>query len=292
MSLKTEDNPLPSVPAVEQADSEQVEFVKGEGATDEQTARGLAKKHGVDFIKLSEVNLSPHIVRLLPQWLVTQHNVVAVKFEGDTLYVAIVNPLDLPTLDKINLVTGFNVKPMVATEREILQAISRHYGAEQMTKQDLVDARFDQEQIEQRDEHVEDLALSSEAGQVVKLINFVIRDGIDSVASDIHFEPAGNRMFVRLRVDGILHDVMTIPAAMRNEVISRIKILSKLDITEKRKAQDGHINLKYKENDYDLRVSVVPTVDGEKTVIRILDKNTVLTSLDSLGISSEERGLI
>ena len=293
MSLKTEDNPLNSIPAVEQADSEQVEFVKGEGASDEQTARSIAKEHGVDFIKLSEEKLSPHIVRLLPQWLVTQHNVVAVKFEGDTLYVAIVNPLDLPTLDQINLVTGFNVKPMVATEREIIQAISRHYGAEQMTKQDFVDARFDQEEIEQEaDEYAEDLAQSSEAGQVVKLINFVIRDAIDSVASDIHFEPAGNKMFVRFRVDGILHDVMTIPAAMRKEVISRIKILSKLDITEKRKAQDGHINLKYKGNDYDLRVSVLPTIDGEKTVVRILDKNTMLISLASLGMGDEEKGLI
>jgi len=136
------------------------------------------------------------------------------------------------------------------------------------------------------------LSQSSEAGQVVKLINFVIRDAIDSVASDIHFEPAGNKMFVRFRVDGILHDVMTIPAAMRKEVISRIKILSKLDITEKRKAQDGHINLKYKGNDYDLRVSVLPTIDGEKTVVRILDKNTMLTSLASLGMGDEEKALI
>lgn len=293
MSLKTEDNPLNSIPAVEQADTGQSKYVKGEPLSDEHTARSIAKEHGVDFIKLSEEELSPHIVRLLPQWLVTQHNVVAVKFEGDTLYVAIVNPLDLPTLDQINLVTGFNVKPMVATEREIIQAISRHYGAEQMTKQDLVDARFDQEEIEQEtDEYAEDLAQSSEAGQVVKLINFVIRDAIDSVASDIHFEPAGNKMYVRFRVDGILHDVMTIPAAMRKEVISRVKILSKLDITEKRKAQDGHINLKYKGNDYDLRVSVLPTIDGEKTVVRILDKNTMLTSLASLGMGAEEKGLI
>jgi len=293
VSLKTEDNPLNSIPAVEQADAGQSKYVKGEPLSDEHTARSIAKEHGVDFIKLSEEKLSPHIVRLLPQWLVTQHNVVAVKFEGDTLYVAIVNPLDLPTLDQINLVTGFNVKPMVATEREIIQAISRHYGAEQMTKQDLVDARFDQEEIEQEsDEYAEDLAQSSEAGQVVKLINFVIRDAIDSVASDIHFEPAGNKMFVRFRVDGILHDVMTIPAAMRKEVISRIKILSKLDITEKRKAQDGHINLKYKGNDYDLRVSVLPTIDGEKTVVRILDKNTMLISLASLGMGDEEKALI
>lgn len=292
MSLKTKDNSLQSASAVEQADTGQAKFVKGEPAPDEHTARSIAKEHGVDFIKLSDAELSPHIVRLLPQWLVTQHNVIAVKFSEDTLYIAMSNPLDLPALDQINLVTGFNVKPMVATEREITQAISQHYGVEQISKQDLVDARFGQELTEQADEKIEDLALSSEAGQVVRLINSVMKDAIDSLASDIHFEPAGNEMFVRFRVDGILHDCLTIPATMRKEAISRIKVLAKLDITEKRKAQDGHINLKYKGNDYDLRVSVVPTIDGEKTVVRILDKNTMLTNLALLGISTEDAALV
>jgi len=292
VSLKTKDNSLQSASAVEQADTGQAKFVKGEPAPDEHTARSIAKEHGVDFIKLSDAELSPHIVRLLPQWLVTQHNVIAVKFEKDTLYIAMSNPLDLPVLDQINLVTGFNVKPMVATEREITQAISQHYGVEQISKQDLVDARFGQELTEQADEKIEDLALSSEAGQVVRLINSVMKDAIDSLASDIHFEPAGNEMFVRFRVDGILHDCLTIPATMRKEAISRIKVLAKLDITEKRKAQDGHINLKYKGNDYDLRVSVVPTIDGEKTVVRILDKNTMLTNLALLGISTENVALV
>lgn len=292
MSLKTKDNSFQSASAVEQADTGQAKFVKGEPAPDEHTARSIAKEHGVDFIKLSDAELSPHIVRLLPQWLVTQHNVIAVKFSEDTLYIAMSNPLDLPVLDQINLVTGFNVKPMVATEREITQAISQHYGVEQISKQDLVDARFGQELTEQADEKIEDLVLSSEAGQVVRLINSVMKDAIDLLASDIHFEPAGNEMFVRFRVDGILHDCLTIPATMRKEAISRIKVLAKLDITEKRKAQDGHINLKYKGNDYDLRVSVVPTIDGEKTVVRILDKNTMLTNLALLGISTEDAALV
>ncbi len=292
MGLKPKDNLRARVSTGAQADSAQTVFVKGEAALDEDTARSIAKKHGVDFIKLSEANLSPHIVRLLPQWLVTQHQVIAVEFKEDTLYVAMTNPLDLPALDQINLVTGFNVKPMVATEREIIQAISRHYGVEQMTKQDLVDVRFDQEQLEQPDMRVEDLVLSSEAGQVVRLISSVMKDAIDSVASDIHFEPAGGEMFVRFRVDGILHDCLTIPAVMRKEVTSRVKVLAKLDITERRKAQDGHINLKYKGNDYDLRVSVVPTIDGEKTVIRILDKNRLITDLTALGIGTGERTLV
>jgi len=289
---KQKDKSLESVSAAEQTNTAQTVLVEGRAASDEDRARSIAQKHGIDFIKLSEAKLSPHIVRLLPQWLVTEHNVIAVKFEGDALYVAMADLLDLPTLDQINLVTGFNVKPMVASEREIIQAIRQHYGVEQISKQDLIDTSFGQEQTEQVDKKVEDLALSSEAGQVVRLINSIIKDAIDSLASDIHFEPAGNEMFVRFRVDGILHDCLTIPAAMRKEVTSRVKVLAKLDITEKRRAQDGHINLKHKENDYDLRVSVVPTIDGEKTVLRILDKTSMLIDLTTLGIDAEEMALV
>lgn len=291
MDVTVKKNSLVNNSAITEADTEQTAFVQGT-ASDEMTARALAEKHGVEFIKFSETKLSTHIVRLLPQWLVTKHNVIAVKFEEDTLYVAMTNPLDLPTLDQINLVTGFNVKPVVATEREIIKAISQHYGAEQMTKQDLIDARFDQEPTKEGDKKIEDLVLSDESGQVVRLVNSIIKDGIDSLASDIHFEPAIDEMVVRFRVDGILHDCLTIPAAVRKEVISRLKVLAKLDITEKRKAQDGHINLNYKKNNYDLRVSVVPTINGEKTVLRILDKTSMLIDLSTLGISAEDIALV
>ncbi len=292
MHLKSKDNLLESVPAAEQADDAQPVFAKDDLSSDENAARALAEKYGVDFIKLSETELSSQVVRLVPHGLVTQHNVIAVKFEGDTLYVAMTNPVDLPTLDQINLVTGFNVKPVVATERDIIKAIGQHYGAEQMARQDLIDARFDTEPTEEGDKRIEDLVLSDDAGQVVRLVNSIIRDGINSLASDIHFEPAIDEMIVRFRVDGILHDCLTVPAAVRKEVVSRLKVLAKLDITEKRKAQDGHINLKYKKNDYDLRVSVLPTIDGEKTVLRILDKNSMLIDLATLGIGAEDRTLV
>jgi len=292
VDLPAKDNSLEGNAGVIGADSEQTVLVKDSPHSDETAVRAIAQKHGVDFIKLSETQLEAHIIRLLPQWLVTQHNVIAVKFEEDTLYVAMTNPLDLPTLDQINLVTGFNVKPVVATEREIIKAISQHYGAEQMTKQGLIDARFDTEPTEDGDKRIENLVLSDDAGQVVRLVNSIIKDAIDSLASDIHFEPAGDEMIVRFRVDGILHDCLTIPTAVRKEVVSRLKVLAKLDITEKRKAQDGHINLNYKENNYDLRVSVVPTIDGEKTVLRILDKNSMLIDLATLGIGAEDRTLV
>ena len=271
-------------------DNLNTDIAKRQTSPDESKARDLAKKHGLEFVKLSELELSPHVVRLLPESLVEQYKVIAVKFEADILHVAMADPLDLPILDEINLVTGFNVKPIVATKREITQAISRHYGVEQTTKQELVDARFHQEDIGQRVEAIDGLTLSgeSEAGQVVRLINSIIKDAIDSRASDIHLEPRNEGMYVRFRIDGILQDIMTIPPSVTKEVISRVKIMANLDITEKRRAQDGHIDLKYKDNEYDMRVSVTPTITGEKTVIRVLNRHTALTELTQLGLAKDE----
>ena len=291
MDLTARDNSLEDIAVVAEANSEQTVLVQG-AASDEITAKALAQKHGVEFIRLSETELSSQVVRLIPHWLIKQHNIIVVKFEEDTLYVAMTNPVDLPTLDQINLVTGFNVKPLVATERDIIKAISQHYGAEQLAKQDLVDIRIDRGQTEECDQRIEDLVLSNEAGQVARLVNYIMKDGIESHVSDIHFEPANDEMVVRFRVDGILHDCLTIPAAVRKEVVSRLKVLAKLDITAKRKAQDGHINLKYKKIYYDLRVSVMPTIDGEKMVLRILNKNSKLSDLATLGIGAEERTLV
>jgi type IV pilus assembly protein PilB len=292
MALEPKDNIFENTSTVGETDTQQGVLIADRHHSDEDKALAIAQKHGVEFIRLSETNLSSQVVRLLPDWLVTQHNVIAVRLEEDTLYVAMTDPVDLPTLDQINLVTGFNVKPVVATEREIIKAISQHYGAEQITRQGLIDARFDVEPTQEDDNKIEDLVTSDEVGQVVRLVNSIIRDGINSLASDIHFEPANDEMIVRFRVDGILHDCLTIPAAVRKEVVSRLKVLAKLDITERRKAQDGHINLNYKGNDYDLRVSVMPTVDGEKTVLRILDKNSMLIDLATLGIGAEDRALV
>ncbi len=287
MGSKGKDNPPQSAPAMVREDQKP----KGRSVSDEIAAKAIAQEHGVEFVKLAEMELSPHVVRLLPQWLVAQHNVIAVRFEGNTLYVATTDPLDLPTLDQIGLVTGFTVRPVVAARRDILQAIGSHYGAEQMSKQGMIDARFNQEQTEHAAEKIEDLILSDESGQIVQLISSVMKEAMDLMASDIHFEPGNNEMRVRFRTDGILRDVMTIPPTIQKEVISRVKVLAGLDITERRRAQDGHISLNYKGADYDLRVSVVPTIDGEKTVLRILDKERVSFDLSSLGIDAKENDL-
>ena len=292
MSSEHKHNLFDNTSAMIQADVEQDMFVKDSSASDEDIARAIAAKHGVEFINLSENELSLHWIRVMPKWLVIKHNVIAVKLDNDTLYVAMTNPLDLPVLDEINLVTGYNVKPMVATEREITKAIKSHYGVTEMSKQEFVDARLIQTETEQDTENIEDLALSDEVSGIVRLINSTMKDAIDLAASDVHFEPAGSEMLVRFRVDGILRDVMTIPAGMKKEVISRVKILAKLDITEKRKAQDGHIKLKYKNNNYDLRVSIILTVDGEKAVVRILDKSNELINLTTIGFDTNQRTFV
>jgi len=256
--------------------------------TDPASGADVSETLNTQTVSVQGESVPDEIVRLLPEWFVRKHKVITVKLEKDTLYVAMTNPLDLPTLDHMNLMTGLKIKPMVATERDIIQAIKNHYGIEQMTKQDFVDAKRGQEYTEEADGIIEDLASSSEAGRIVRLISSTIKDAIDSTASDIHFEPCPDQIRVRFRVDGVLHDCLTIPGPMRNEVISRVKVLAKLDITEKRRAQDGHINLKYKEDDYDLRVSIIPTVNGEKVVIRILDKSSLSINLSTLGLHGEE----
>ena len=287
MGPEEKDNPSQSAPAMVQEE----QAPKTRSSSDEIAARAIAQEHGVEFVKLSEIELSHSGVRLLPQWLVVQHNVMAVRLEGNTLYVATTNPLDLPTLDKIGLVSGFAVRPLVATKRDILQAIGNHYGAGQMSKQGMIDAQLNQEDDEQVAEKIEDLILSDEGGQIVQLISSVMKEAMDLMASDIHFEPGNSEMRVRFRTDGILRDVMTIPPTMQKEVTSRVKVLAGLDITERRRAQDGHISLNYKGADYDLRVSIVPTIDGEKTVLRILDKERVSFDLSSLGIDAKENDL-
>jgi len=283
MNLKPKDNSFGN-----EADSKQGILIKDDPSSNENKARAIAEKYGVEFINLSETKLLPQVVWLLPQSIVTEHSVIAVKLEEDTLYVAMTNPADMPTLDQINLITGFNVAPMVATEKEIIKAISEHYGVEQMTKQGMIDAKFDTEPAQESGRRIDNLVLTDDTSHIVKLVNSIIKDAIDSLASDIHFEPMGSEMMVRFRVDGVLHDCLTIPAAMKKEVISRLKIFARLDITEKRKAQDGHINLDYKGNNYDLRVSAVPTINGEKMVLRILDKTNMLINLTTLGLEAEE----
>jgi len=258
-------------------------------AIGEKNAKALALEHGFEYVKLSEVELSDMVVRLLPQEMVHAHHVIAVRFTGTTLYIAMENPLDLPVIHELNLITGFEIEPMVASQREILQIISTHFGVERQAKQEFIDAEFHHQLSTQEQLGVGELDVSGDAGQIVRLINSIFKDAIESSVSDIHLEPQGDGLYIRFRIDGILKDIMTIPIALMSQVSTRVKVLAHLDITEKRRAQDGHIDIRHNDHEYDMRVSVVPTIAGEKIVIRLLDRQSAFTTLEKIGVGPNEK---
>ncbi|MBU0650610.1 GspE/PulE family protein, partial [bacterium] len=246
----------------------------------------------LEQIKLKDVKFNVQVVRMIPEEFARKYKVVAIKLEENNLFVAMTTLLDLSTRDELNLLTGCVIQPVLAEEKEIIQAIGQYYKVEETTKQSLIDMRI----AELKDADKKEQIVMPLGGQidvlekspVVKLVNDIIEGSIRVVASDIHFEPQIPEMFVRYRIDGILHDIMSIPKHIESQVVLRIKILAGMDITEHRKPQDGHIVLNKQGKEYDIRVSTLLTISGEKIVMRIFDKSTMLISLEGLGFVAEE----
>ncbi|MFH1360546.1 MAG: GspE/PulE family protein [Candidatus Omnitrophota bacterium] len=256
----------------------------------EQEAKELAKQKGFDYIKLSEHELDPQIVHLLPENIARQHKAISVKLEENVLHVAFVSPQDLAARDEIELLTGNRIKPMIALEKEVQQAMNKYYKVDAKSKQDLIDMRIKKMRETQKEAQDSDI---KEIGKVedipiVRLVNDFIYGAITAKASDIHLEPQDPEMMVRYRVDGILHDIMKIPKHIEAAVVSRIKVLSNMDITEKRRSQDGHLSIKKDKKDYDFRISTMKAINGEKVVIRILDRSSMLLSLEKLGLNEPD----
>jgi len=259
----------------------------------EDTARALAKQLGMPYVKLAGEKIDPQVIKMIPEDVSRRYKAVPVKLEADSLYVAFVTPLNLPARDEIKHITGYNIRPMVASEKGIKRAINQYYKVEETSRQALIDMRM-QKLKEVKNKKI--VTIEEEIGRVedlpiVRLVNDIIAGAINEKASDIHFEPQDPEMVVRYRVDGILRDIMTVPKHVELSVISRIKILSDLDITERRLPQDGHISFKKDVKDYDLRVSTLKTVVGEKAVLRVLDKDSMLIGLEKLGFTKHDEDI-
>jgi len=239
-----------------------------------QIAETLSRHLGIPFIKLPDYEIKLEIIQALPENIIRNYQIIPVKIEQNTLYVAMPDPLNLIALDEIRMVSKYKISPMIATKKEILAVIDRYFNLQQMAKQMLSDIRLDK---------------ISDASSVLRLIDTVIQAGINSRASDIHMEPQYPEMRVRFRIDGILHDIITVPKSVEQSAVSRIKVMADMDITERRRPQDGHISLKFNERDYDLRVASTSTIAGEKVVIRILDKTGMLLGLNDLGLSEKDQ---
>ena len=251
----------------------------------------IGQQMGVDFVDLENMELDPDMARSIPEHLAQRYKVIPVGQKGNRLTLAMVDPLNVIAIDDIRLITGFDIEPVIATEEAIEKTINRQFGVTDIatveeTVKDISATDFGPVEIEEEME--EEIALDKlkemvDEAPIVRVVNLIISQAISDGASDIHIEPEAKQVRVRYRVDGVLHDVMSPPKHIQAPMISRIKIMANLDIAERRVPQDGKIHLKHDNREFDLRVSTVPTINGEKVVMRILDKSSVLLGLNKLG---------
>ena len=251
-----------------------------------QLTEFVAKQYNVPAIDLDEFEVDPEVIALIPEDVALKHGVVPVNRAGSTLILATADPSNIYALDDIKFLTGYNIQAVVASEEAIKRGVERYY--EQTSDLDDVMAAFDDSDIDfvQDDDDVDAAELGREAedAPVVKLVNLILTDAIKKSASDIHIEPYEKSFRVRYRIDGVLYEVMKPPIKLKNALISRLKIMSELDIAERRLPQDGRIKLKLgRGREMDFRVSILPTLFGEKIVLRLLDKSNLQLDMTKLG---------
>ncbi|HYC60477.1 MAG TPA: type IV-A pilus assembly ATPase PilB [Thermoanaerobaculia bacterium] len=266
--------------------------------SEEDITECLSQQFGVPSINLQHFEIDAGVIKLIPGDVARKYNILPVNKTGATITIAMADPTNVFAMDDIKFMTGYNVEPVVASELGIKAAIDSYYGTTSSLElkkvmEDLqTQESADLEVLEEDEEmDVSALADSAEEAPVVKLCNLILTDAIKRGASDIHIEPYEKEYRVRFRIDGILYEIMNPPLKLKDAMTSRMKILSKLDISEKRLPQDGRIKLKIKLEDknkeLDFRVSVLPTLFGEKIVMRLLDKDNLRLDMTKLGFEPE-----
>ena len=263
-------------------------LVKTGAISEKAFSEFLSQQYQVPAVDLDELEAEEHSVELIPSEVATKFQVVPISREGRVLTLAMANPDNIFAIDDIKFITGLEVRPVVATETAIKRAIDRFYDSADSLAEVMRD--IEEDDFEVVEDMEEDLGLAeaqSEDAPVVKLVNSLISDAVNKGASDIHIEPFERSMRVRFRIDGQLHEMMSPPIKMRSAITSRIKIMAELDIAEKRVPQDGRIKIRIGSKKIDLRVSSLPTIFGEKIVMRILDKSNLEIDLTKLGFQTE-----
>ncbi len=250
-------------------------------------AEFMGQVYNVPAVDLEESETGGDVVALIPAEVATKFQVVPVGREGRVLTVAMANPDNIFAIDDIKFITGLEVRPVVATESAIKRSIDRLYDSADSLASVMRDMEEDFEIVEDYDDDIAAEAEQASDAPVVKLVNSLISDAVSKLASDIHVEPYEKSMRVRFRIDGMLHEMMSPPFRMKGAIISRLKIMAELDIAEKRVPQDGRIKIRIAGKPIDLRVSTLPTIYGEKVVMRILDKSNLQIDLMKFGFEQE-----
>lgn len=270
-------------------------LVKLEYITEERLVSFLSKQYGIPAINLNDYQIDEGVVRLIPPEVAQKYQIMPVARVGANLTIAMVDPSNVFAIDDIKFMTGYNVEPVVASESAIMEAIATHYDRSDAL-QSVIDSLqgtdteiMDYIQEENDEVDFSELKQQVEDAPVVKLVNLILAEAINRGASDIHVEPYEKKYRVRYRVDGVMYDFMQPPIKLKAALSSRLKIMAELDIAERRLPQDGRIKLKIGNKAIDLRVSTLPTLFGEKIVMRILDKSNLQLDLTKLGF--EEKAL-
>src|SRR5215813_1337048 len=249
----------------------------------------LSKQYGVPAINLKDFDIDVEIIKLVPREVAEKHLVIPVNRAGPSLIVAMCDPSNIYAVDDLKFLTGYNVEPVVASEVSVREAIEKYYAERTQSLEEIVGEVSEEVGLTHEEvEDLEDLAKQADEAPVVKLVNLVLLDAIKKHASDIHVEPYERDFRVRFRIDGVLYEVMRPPKQLKNAITSRLKIMAELDISERRLPQDGRIKIKVAGgNEMDFRVSVCPTLFGEKVVLRLLDKSSLQLDMTKLGFEEE-----
>ena len=261
-------------------------------ATDSEVMLALSTYHKMEYVDLNEVDISEDIIELMPESVARENLVLPMNENDGRLKVLISDPGDVDTLEKLRFILNRDVKPALATRSQISEAINRFYGqvegeSADSILQEFTDTAIDFTETEDDTESSNDDSVDEHSAPIVRLVQLMITEAVQLRASDIHVEPFEDRVRIRYRIDGVLHERDSLPRRQLGAILSRIKILSKIDIAERRRPQDGRIKVSVGEKELDLRVSIIPTNHGQSAVMRLLDKDNIRISVRQLGFSEE-----
>src|SRR5919106_983542 len=260
---------------------------------EEQLVGFLSRQYAIPSITLSQLDIDPEVLKLVPESIARKYEVLPIKRQGATLTLAMADPTNVFAMDDIAFMTNLQVAPVVASQGAIRKTIERCYENHSVVTDVLSSLGSDFSDVEVLEDFegtsqidVFELKESADEAPVVRLVNMVLVDAIRKGASDIHWEPYEKIFRIRFRLDGVLHEMLAPPKRLEPAIISRLKIMSNLDIAERRLPQYGRIKLRYNTREIDFRVSVLPTIFGEKAVLRILDKDALKLDLTQLGFDT------
>lgn len=254
------------------------DYLTTEGVlTEQQLVQALEIQLGIPQVHLKQYPIKDDIIKLIPKELAKQIYAMPLDRERNRLFVAMADPMDYFAIEELRLATGLQIEPRLATVSDLRQTISKYYDLQQSMEAAMDEVDFEVTDVEEEEEE--------EDTPMIRLVNQILADAVTQGASDIHFDSQEHEYRIRYRVDGVLRTERVLPKHMQNVIIARIKVMGKLNITENRIPQDGRIKTKVNGRPIDLRLSTLPTVFGEKIVMRILDMGSTLNSVEKLGMS-------